>query len=51
MRKLIRFVAAVAVVGAALTLGGCAADVGVGLNVGVPIGDHGHINIGTGGWY
>ncbi len=43
---------------AALVLGGfalsgCAGNVGVGMSVGIPVGDHGHISIGTGrgGWY
>jgi hypothetical protein len=36
-----------------LLLGGCSGNVGVGLNVGVPIGNHGYMNIGTGTsrWY
>lgn len=36
-----------------LLLAGCSANVGMGMSVGVPIGDHGHISIGTstGRWY
>lgn len=34
-----------------LMLGGCNANVGVGVSVGVPIGDHGHMRVGTGRWY
>jgi predicted small secreted protein len=34
-----------------LGLTGCNANVGVGVNVGVPIGDHGYMSIGTGRWY
>ena len=34
-----------------LQLGGCSGNVGVGLSVGVPIGDHGHISVGGGRWY
>jgi len=35
---------------ACLLLAGCSANVGVGMSVGVPIGDHGYINIGSGNW-
>lgn len=51
MRKAIRIAGALAVLAATLSLGGCSANVGVGLNVGVPIGDHGYINVGTHGWH
>ncbi len=47
MRKIIRRAGVLAVVAASLSLGGCSANVGVGLNVGVPIGNHGYINVGT----
>jgi predicted small secreted protein len=33
-----------------LLLGGCNANVGVGMSVGVPIGNHGYMNVGTGRW-
>jgi hypothetical protein len=33
-----------------LALGGCSGNVGVGLNVGVPIGNHGYMSVGTGRW-
>lgn len=36
---------------ACLALTGCDGNVGVGLSVGVPIGDHGHMSIGTGRWF
>ena len=51
MRKAIRFAGAVAILAASMSLGGCSGNVGVGLNVGVPIGNHGYMNIGTGRWY
>jgi hypothetical protein len=53
MRRIIRRAGVLAVLATALSLGGCSAKVGVGLNVGVPIGDHGYINVGTGSnrWY
>ena len=37
---------------ACISLSGCDANVGVGLSVGVPVGNHGHISVGTGRyWY
>jgi len=35
---------------ATLMLGGCNANVGVGMSVGVPIGNNGYISVGTGRW-
>jgi predicted small secreted protein len=32
-------------------IAGCSGNVGVGLNVGVPIGNHGYMNLGTNRWY
>jgi predicted small secreted protein len=34
-----------------LQLGGCSGNVGVGLSVGVPIGDHGYISVGGNRWH
>jgi len=34
-----------------LALSGCNANIGVGLSVGVPIGNHGYISMGTGRWH
>jgi hypothetical protein len=34
-----------------LTLGGCSGNVGVGLSVGVPVGNHGYMSVGTSRWY
>lgn len=45
----ISLIAAVVLCGLALT--GCAGNVGVGMSVGIPVGDHGYISIGRGGWY
>ena len=33
-----------------LMLGGCNANVGVGVSVGVPVGNHGHVSIGASRW-
>ena len=43
-------VALLAVVMTSLLLGGCSGNVGVGLSVGVPIGNHGYMSVGTGRW-
>jgi hypothetical protein len=36
---------------ATLSLSGCSGNVGVGLSVGVPIGNHGYMSVGTSRWY
>ncbi len=33
-----------------LLLAGCSGNVGVGMSVGVPIGDHGYMSVGGGRW-
>jgi len=50
MRKAKRSIALFAVVMTGLLLGGCNANVGVGMSVGVPIGSHGYMSVGTGRW-
>jgi len=35
---------------ATLVLSGCNANVGVGMSVGVPIGNNGHMSVSTGRW-
>ena len=34
-----------------LALTGCSGNVGVGMSVGVPIGNHGYMSIGGNRWY
>ena len=34
-----------------LMLGGCNGNVGVGVSVGVPIGDNGYLSVGSGRWF
>jgi hypothetical protein len=51
MRKAFRIAGALAVLAATLSLGGCSANVGVGLNVGIPVGNHGYVSVGTHSWY
>lgn len=51
MRKIIKKSVLGLIIGSALVLGGCSGNVGVGLNVGVPIGNHGYMSLGTNRWY
>ena len=40
-----------ALLGGSLILGGCSGNVGVGLSVGVPVGNHGYMSLGPSRWY
>jgi hypothetical protein len=51
MRKLIKSTAFTALLMSCLLLGGCSGNVGVGLSVGVPIGNHGYMSVGGSRWY
>jgi hypothetical protein len=46
----VRITARVLLLLSVLSLGGCSGSVGVGLSVGVPIGDHGYLSVGGGRW-
>lgn len=46
-----RRIAIALLAGACLALAGCSGNVGVGMSVGVPVGDHGYISLGGGRWY
>jgi len=50
MRKTFRRIMLVAVLVAGSLNTGCSGNVGIGLSVGVPIGDHGYMSIGTSRW-
>ncbi len=50
MRKAIRTTAIIALLLTSLTLAGCSGNVGVGVSVGVPIGNHGHMSVGATRW-
>ncbi len=39
-----------ALVATLLLAGGCTGNVGVGLSVGVPVGNHGYMSLGTSRW-
>jgi len=51
MRKANRLIAVVAILLTSLSLAGCSGNVGVGLSVGVPVGNHGYMSVGTSRWY
>jgi predicted small secreted protein len=51
MRRAKRTIAVIAVLLTSLSLAGCNGNVGVGVSVGVPVGSHGHMSIGTSRWY
>lgn len=50
MRRFSRLAAAASLVIAALCLSGCTGNVGVGVSVGVPVGNHGYMSVGTSRW-
>jgi len=50
MRKVIRTTAIIALLLTSLSLAGCSGNVGVGVSVGVPIGNHGHMSVGATRW-
>jgi predicted small secreted protein len=53
MLKTTRLLLLFIVMFASVILSGCNANIGVGMSVGVPIGNYGHMSIGLGrgGWY
>jgi hypothetical protein len=53
MQRIARFFLLAALLAASLLLTACSANVGLGMSVGVPIGDHGYMSIGggTNRWY
>jgi hypothetical protein len=51
MRRVLRAAAVLAIVISTLSLAGCSGNVGVGVSVGVPIGNHGYMSVGTSRWY
>ena len=48
MKKAKRTIALLAVLLTTLSLAGCNGNVGVGVSVGVPVGNHGYMSVGTG---
>ncbi len=50
MRKVKRAAAVIAVLLTSLSLAGCDGNVGVGVSVGVPVGNHGYMSVGGTRW-
>ncbi len=50
MRKIIHFTVWFALLLSTLSLSGCSGNVGIGMSVGVPIGNHGYMSVGGGRW-
>jgi len=50
MKNTKRFIAIAAVLLTTLSLAGCSGNVGVGLSVGVPVGNHGYMSVGGTRW-
>ena len=51
MRKARRLTALVALLLTTLSLAGCSGNVGVGVSVGVPVGNHGYMTVGGTRWH
>ena len=53
MRSILKKTLFATVLASSLLLAGCGGNIGVGMSVGVPIGDHAYINLGGGSnrWY
>jgi predicted small secreted protein len=50
MKNAMRRCLLVVLLASSALIAGCNANVGVGMSVGVPIGNHGHMSIGTHRW-
>jgi predicted small secreted protein len=50
MRRASRITAVIALVLTSLSLAGCNGNVGVGVSVGVPVGNHGYVSVGGTRW-
>jgi len=50
MRRLIRGLGLVLLLGYCLTLAACSGNVGVGVNVVIPVGNHGYVSVGSSHW-
>ena len=51
MRRTIRIAAVLGLLVSMLSLAGCSGDVGVGVSVGVPVGNYGYMSISPSRWY
>ena len=50
MKNITRWILVALLVLSSLTLAGCQGNVGVGMSVGVPVGNHGYISVGGHRW-
>lgn len=50
MKRMMRYLAVVLLGLCCLMLAGCEGNVGVGMSVGVPVGNHGYISLGGHRW-
>ena len=50
MRNRMKKILLVMLLASSTLIAGCSGNVGVGLNVGVPIGNHGYMSVGTSRW-
>ncbi len=51
MKKNGRKMMVVLLLASSALISSCSGNVGVGLNVGIPIGDHGYMSLGTSRWH
>lgn len=50
MRRVLRMAAVIALMVSLLSVNGCGGSVGVGMSVGVPVGNHGFMSVGASRW-
>ena len=50
MKRTRRFIGLAAILLTSLSLAGCDGNVGVGVSIGVPIGNHGYMSVGGTRW-
>lgn len=50
-KKILKKACVLAVLASSAMLAGCDGNVGVGLNVGIPIGNHGYMSVGSNRWF
>jgi len=51
LRKSLKTCLFLAVLTSSALIAGCSGNVGVGLSVGVPIGNHGYMSVGSSRWF
>lgn len=51
MKRVNRVVGLVALLLTTISLAGCSGNVGVGMSIGVPIGNHGYMSVGGTRWH